>query len=130
MNVPSILYKLTTGDTVKFKLKDLTSEVVYSGRVVAIADYSIAHQYGDVGAVQSTVAQADADVADVRNQTYIIVKLDSEERPRPFAFEWIKSIERLEAGKTYTVTLYNVSAAEANAAISILKGYNYSCKLS
>ena len=130
MNVPSLLYRITTGDTVKFKLKALTSEAVYSGRVVAIADYSVAHQFGDVGAVQAEVIQTDSELADVKNQTYLIVQLDSENRPRPFAFEWIRQIERIESGKTYTITLYNASQAEANAAISILKGYDYSCKLS
>jgi len=131
MSIPTLLYRLTTGDTVKFKVKSLMGEKVYSGKVLAIAAYSIAHAYGDVGAMQTEVAQAEEDdLSSVKDQTYMIVKLDSEDRPRPFAFEWIKSIERIEEGKTYTITLFNASAADANAAVSILKGYNYSCKLS
>ena len=124
------------GDTIKFTVKDLNDNNVYSGKVVSICDYESARSYADVAAIHQAMLAADASLDDVSLMRFLIVECYDGIR-RPFGFEidasgsWFtgNAVDRIDVGKTYKIKLYNASADDASLAIRVLRSHGITCKL-
>lgn len=124
------------GNTIKFTVKDLNDNTVYSGKVVSICDYESARSYADVAATHQAMLAADASLDDVSLMRFLIVECYDGIR-RPFGFEinasgsWFtgNAVELVDEGKSYKVKLYNATADDAALAIRVLRSHGITCKL-
>ena len=128
---------VSIGNTIKFTVKDLNDNTVYSGKVVSICDYESARSYADVAAIHQGMLAADATLDDVSLLRFLIVECYDGIR-RPFGFEvkanggsWFtgNAVELIDEGKSYQIKLYNVTADDASLAIRVLRNHGITCKL-
>ena len=132
MSVESI-DDVSIGDTIRFKTLSAHDNVVWTGEVASICNYTTAKVFYDVDAYYAEIKRTVTSLTSKESLTYLILKVTQSDNSTAYvavAKEWVdeSTLEKV-SGNTHTdIRIYNIDSSKAKDILSYIKtaypGYN------
>lgn len=121
--------EIVKGIEVRFKTHNKKDSQTYSGKVVGVVDYDVAHNYADIDATHANMAYAVAK-KEITSEDFILIKT-ADNAVRPFAVSWIvddTTFMRTDTAQDATITIFNVSTEKLYQILTYIRDAGFQCE--
>ena len=126
---------LTIGQNIRFKTLSPHDNVLWSGKIKAITDYSIAKNYSDVDTYYQDIVRNGIELAAKENLSYLLINISedtNENTIRVFAtaFLDVSTLEIIDVNTYTTFKVYDISSDKAKDLLTTIQSLGYVAEIS
>lgn len=126
---------LTIGRNIRFKTLSPHDNVLWSGKIKAITDYSIAKNYSDVDTYYQDIVRNGIELAAKENLSYLLINISEDTNVNTIrvfatAFLDVSTLEIIDVNTYTTFKVYDISSDKAKDLLTTIQSLGYVAEIS
>lgn len=126
---------LTIGQNIRFKTLSPHDNVLWSGKIKAITDYSIAKNYSDVDTYYQDIVRNGIELAAKENLSYLLINISEDTNVNTIrvfatAFLDVSTLEIIDVNTYITFKVYDISSDKAKDLLTTIQSLGYVAEIS
>lgn len=126
---------LTIGQNIRFKTLSPYDNVLWSGKIKAITDYSIAKNYSDVDTYYQDIVRNGIELAAKENLSYLLINISEDTNVNTIrvfatAFLDVSTLEIIDVNTYTTFKVYDISSDKAKDLLTTIQSLGYVAEIS
>jgi hypothetical protein len=126
---------LTIGQNIRFKTLSPHDNVLWSGKIKAITDYSIAKNYSDVDTYYQDIVRNGIELAAKENLSYLLINISEDTNVNTIrvfatAFLDVSTLEIIDVNTYTTFKVYDISSDKAKDLLTTIQSLGYVAEIS
>lgn len=126
---------LTIGQNIRFKTLSPHDNVLWSGKIKAITDYSIAKNYSDVDTYYQDIVRNGIELAAKENLSYLLINISEDTNVNTIrvfatAFLDVSTLEIIDVNTYTAFKVYDISSDKAKDLLTTIQSLGYVAEIS